>query len=308
MNAAAPCLAEATIAGFIAGALSHEEVARVEMHLDACRSCLRVLAEVARTTMGSGKGHPPGATAYIADDVPQVPSGPETMLRFVTGSRPDDVWMVGDAGWVLRWDGAALHRVDAGTSANLRGVAALAPDDAWVGGADGTLTHWDGRAWTPAAISARAPVNALWADRTSHDVWAVGEKGLMLRLRDGRWEELPSGTRQELMSVWGTGANDVWAGGAAGLMLRWDGQRWNRVSTDTGLDVVAISGSGPSDVWAAAFTRGYAASALVHWNGTFWTAVAHTPLSMVRGVAAVDANDVWAVGANDSILHYQPPR
>ena len=63
------------------------------------------------------------------------------------GAASDDVWVVGAAGEIVRYDGSTWTRVPSGTPEHLEGVWGAAPDDVWAVGRSGTIRHWDGRSW-----------------------------------------------------------------------------------------------------------------------------------------------------------------
>lgn len=91
------------------------------------------------------------------------------------------------------------------------------------------------------------------------DVWAVGDRGRVLRLRDGRCEEVSLGAAlpEGAPTFWGVLArapNDIWIVGGSprpdgprGLLLRGDGLTWRReplpqVATDENLYKIAADG------------------------------------------------------------------
>lgn len=97
---------------------------------------------------------------------------------------------------------------------------------------------------------------AVWGDPEG-GVWAVGEKGLIARLRDGSWEAMEPLTDADLRGVWGRGADDVWAVGAQGTILHFSKREalpeedpdeilpeWQLVPSPTESDLNAIAGGG----------------------------------------------------------------
>jgi photosystem II stability/assembly factor-like uncharacterized protein len=63
-------------------------------------------------------------------------------LHAISGSAADDVWIVGEGGTTLRYDGNALSAVPSGTGKTLRGVWSVSADDAWVVGLDGVTLRY----------------------------------------------------------------------------------------------------------------------------------------------------------------------
>lgn len=110
------------------------------------------------------------------------------------GAAADDVWIVGgvadgeatgDDDLVLRWDGAALTRVDVpARGAALFKVWGAAADDVWVSGQGGTMLHWDGAAWTDHSDELATAAPALTVHGCGPDeVYAVA--GQTLHAWDG---------------------------------------------------------------------------------------------------------------------------
>jgi hypothetical protein len=166
----------------------------------------------------------------------EVPAG--GMLNWVHGAQ-DDVWMVGELGRALLWRDGALVREDAlGTEDPLWGVWAAAPDDVWAVGGNardpaGTpvLGHYDGEAWElielPELDRPSPALFKVWG--TSGDnVFAVGARGVVLGYDGESWTQLPSGTGEDIVSLWGRGPNDIVAvgGRSNGVLGRYDGTSW----------------------------------------------------------------------------------
>jgi hypothetical protein len=62
-------------------------------------------------------------------------------LRGIWGSGPNDVWVVGDAGAILQWDGNSLAIVPSGITNSLRAIWGSATNDLWAVGDNGTILH-----------------------------------------------------------------------------------------------------------------------------------------------------------------------
>jgi hypothetical protein len=187
--------------------------------------------------------HRAGPTAPFA----RVSFPPVHAWHDVSGTSAHDVWFVGDAGTIVRWDGERTHVVDSGTHADLHGLWFGTASDGWIVGApdetlgdpaaEATALHWDGAAFT------------------SH----------------------PTGTREPLLGVWGSGPNDVWAVGqnfgrnevtARSPVIRWDGFAWGRRSSGAAGWYAGVWGDGSGAVWVVGCCE-----PLLQWHLTEWTAV-----------------------------------
>lgn len=189
-------------------------------------------------TVGGAPDDPNGAVAWHRDASGWAPVdlGVEApLLNWVFGFGSNDVFVVGAAGTVLHWDGAAWARQDTPTDQDLWGVWGASPDDLWaVGGrgraeGDAVILRYDGSAWAEVEAPAleRPRVWAffkVWGSSAS-DVWIVGQRGAVLRWNGSDLSEQPVAVSEDLISVWGTGPDRVAMVGGRnnGVIVTWDG-------------------------------------------------------------------------------------
>jgi hypothetical protein len=199
------------------------------------------------------------------------------LLNWTFGFSDRDVFVVGNRGTILHWDGTRFAVEDSGTHEDLWGVWGSAPDDLWAVGGSGfpgataTLLHRDATGWSPVALPelSRPHVRALfkvWGTGAS-DVWVVGQRGTLLHFDGTRWEERPSGVGDDLIAVWGAAPDRVaFVGGRGnGVLLLWNGVQLRRVDLDfaPGLNGVWM---GTREVVHVAGVRGTLRS--YAWDGT----------------------------------------
>jgi hypothetical protein len=102
-------------------------------------------------------------------------------LYAIWGHSSTDLWVVGDRGWILHWDGSAWTQEGAGlTPNNLRGIWGTG-SDVWAVGMRGTILHRNNGGWSKE--SADPPSNDLFGvgGSSASDVWAVGSGGEILK-------------------------------------------------------------------------------------------------------------------------------
>ncbi len=185
-----------------------------------------------------------------------------------------DVWVVGDAGYVARFDGATWAQVDSGVDAALSAVWGDAGGGPFIVGARGTAL----RAVDGALLASEAPTDrdllAVWGD--GERVWAVGRRGTIIAWDGETWSDVSNPDhRSTLYAVGGAGGN-AWAMGAHELVIGpmlglptdpdpmdggylWDRMSWS-VDEDLSADfsVINIGGAaGPCVVCGAYFTIPY---------------------------------------------------
>ena len=180
-----------------------------------------------------------------------LPTG--EMLVQVWAAAKDDLWVVGDAGGVLRWNGREWSGLQAPMS-TLAAIWGTGPQDVWLGGKEG-LCHWDGQAFTPFPLPSDPGSRAIYAiwGCDPRDVWAVGN---LIWHWDGQtWSpnldlDLRSSSKR---AVWGTACNDVYLGQyrngfpSMDAVYHWAGEGWSLVAPYGGTSLV---GTGPHDIWA----------------------------------------------------------
>jgi hypothetical protein len=125
--------------------------------------------------------------------------------------------------------------------------------DVFAVGAAGTISRYDGASWTQMASGTTATLHGVWGSGASN-VYAVGEGGALLRYDGAQWSALPSGTASTLRGVWGSGPADIFVVGGAesgqtATVLRYSGSWAPAVAglPATSAILFAVRGRGPTD-------------------------------------------------------------
>lgn len=110
-----------------------------------------------------------GATRYRA---------PATLFG-VAAIANDEAWAVGAAGAILHVKGGGVTRYTLPSGEWLRAVVGSGPNDVWIGGDGGTLIHWNGRELQPVdhGLGAHAAFTGLAISRGT--LWAVSPSGIV---------------------------------------------------------------------------------------------------------------------------------
>lgn len=222
------------------------------------------------------------------------PTGNDYDHVFATAS--DNIWLIGQHGTVLQWDGAVWHthlpavlpgELPAQFSMSISGRNG---HDMWL--IYGTaVEHWDGTAWTikdAAPTSGTVTFDNVW-EAPSGDVWVTLSNGTVSHAAPGgEFQRIDTGCNCFLGNIWGLAADDFWLTALPGNVLHSDGKTFTRSFTGT-VPVGGIIGTSASDIWVSG-----AQGALLHWNGTAWSPVAsgHTEGFLDRA-GATGPNDVW---------------
>jgi hypothetical protein len=134
-----------------------------------------------------------------------TPAGSTGAFFKVWGASDDDVWICGQEGKLVHWDGSALTAVDSGLARNvpLFTVAGRAHDDVYVVGGLGNavVLHFDGGSWTRLgdALFDLAPgLTGVSVDSDGSTI-LVGGSGTKLRGKPGAFvDESAFATREDL--------------------------------------------------------------------------------------------------------------
>jgi len=178
-------------------------------------------------------------------------------LYAVWARAADDVWAVGGevgAGVAIHFDGASWtsHPMPG----QMSGVWGTAPDRVWAVGEAGTIMRWDGAAWSPEGDwggDSYAWFEAVWGT-SDGDLWLVGEKdyrGFIAHRTGEEWTAMSSRRRPDwfLFALGGSGPDDVWAAGNFGRVMHWDGMDWTEphdLVIQGALEGIAV---GPGGSW-----------------------------------------------------------
>jgi hypothetical protein len=200
-------------------------------------------------------------------EVAGIPSVP--LLNWVHGFSATDIFVVGNGGTVLHFDGAAWTQQPTPTSEALWGVWGAAPNDVWAVGGRGntssvaTLLHYDGDAWESVTLPAfqRPNVTALF-------------------------------------KIWGTAADNIYAVGRSGVILHYQGESWVEEASGTGDDLIALYGTSASEIVAVG---GRSNGRVAIWNGETWRAESLAPLPGLNGVFMRTPGVVHVVGVEGTI-------
>jgi hypothetical protein len=163
--------------------------------------------------------------------------------------------------------------------------------------------------WTDVSSTTTLALRAVWGTPDGADVFAVGDRGIILHLAGG----LPmaasgfvpetSGTNENLYAVYGTSASDVWAAGADGTLLHRDASGWKTATSPTVARLDGLFALAPDDAWAVGRIDTTTPIAL-HLVGTTWDKVTLPPIDDLRAVWGTGPADVWAVGHHGNVVHW----
>lgn len=260
---------------------------------------------------------------------------PQGLCRDLWGSGPNDVYaldgtMVGADGLLLRWDGAGLSEILvagakpvglAGRSASevflvsqsgaifagsgvswmkvgagpqdFLAVAAGQSDEAWIAAAGGVF-HYQKGVTTQSFGMLGQQLTSIYTDGAQ--VWAVGEKGAVIRRSGGAWSALVANTTEDLTGVDGRSGSDLWLVGHGDTVRHYDGAQWTPHAVGGGdLKDVWVSPTS-SDVWVVG-----PAGATRHYDGQTWWGTQDSLTKERLTTVYSDGKTVWMGGDGGAI-------
>jgi hypothetical protein len=213
----------------------------------------------------------------------------------VYSTAPNDVWLIGQHGVVMQWDGSVWRfhhpQQSSGSGAALAySISGRHGDDMWllIGS---TIQHWDGATWSiwdSLVPNGTVSFDSIW-EAQNGDVWVSMSNGMIDRSVGGRpFEQIDTGCNCFLGSIWGSASNDFWMTALPGNIMHFDGHTFT-TSYRGATPVGSFVGLAKNDVWVSG-----ADGALLHWNGRAWAMVpTGLPTGYLSGATALGKSDVW---------------
>jgi len=177
---------------------------------------------------------------------------------------------------VLHYDGDGFTRIPIDADAHLWWVHMATPDEVFVSGTEGTVLRGNARdGFEPLDTPGTDTVFGMWGQ--ADDLWLVGGEpevtpGFVWRydgttVRDVT-AELPMEV-EPIFKVFGHAADDVWLVGAEGLAIHWDGAAFTIEDPDTERRLFTVHGPAEGEPSLVA-VGGYADGVIVEHDGTAW--------------------------------------
>jgi photosystem II stability/assembly factor-like uncharacterized protein len=214
-------------------------------------------------------------------------------------STATEVWAVGDAGAMLRYDGSPWTPQSSGRNAPLRAVSAADASNVWAAGASGTLLRYsaDTRAWSPVTLPGQPPPTMYGVAAVSaSEAYAVGSGGALFKWNGTSWGALSSGTGSDLYAVCAPAPGRAIVVGSSGLVLRVQGSTVTASSGGTASPLRALWCPSASEQWAAGDS-----GIVVRDTGTGFAPFASQPgtTATIGGIWGTSATSFWLAAGPD---------
>ena len=223
-------------------------------------------------------------------------------VRSAWASKEASIWLVGERGLVLRFNGSDYVPVLAPTDRDLNGVAGEGKTVVVVG-ATGTVLRYDGTAWADLAPPVTVDLYGVGVV-SADDLYVAGAKGTLLHYVSGKWVEEHPGTQYDLLGVHASKVGGISVVGQSGTLFELKGTVWIQSQ-------IAGPASHMRSIWRSPDGKVFAVGsrgAVAVFDGIVWklavTNDTYDPPRDLYGVFGFAGDEVYAVGDKGAILKH----
>lgn len=230
--------------------------------------------------------------------------------RAVFGAGKNDVYVVGDKGYVSHYNGKVWTALPKYSGGNLAGAWADSTGRLVAVGEKGTVARYE-RPWQEQNSGVSMTLRALWGHGPT-DLFAVGDNYLL------RWDGKQWGSTQvtvkgtassaTLTGLWGSSATDLLAVGnftrSEGQIYAYNGATWSEAkggSTSMGMPLYAVWTSGAKDSYAAGSSTISSVAPILYSDGSGWKNHQRSAAVTTRDLFGFAGTKVYAVGSGGTI-------
>lgn len=243
----------------------------------------------------------PVLAAVSVDGWGSLASGTTATLNGVWGTSSSDVYVCGDSGKILQYDGTSWSEMSSGVATALSGIWGSSSNNIFAVGQNGTIVSYNGTAWSTMPSGTSNHLNAVWGS-SADSVFAVGNSGTIVSYNGTAWVTLPpplDPTTNHYQGIWGTSPSDIFVVGERGVLMYYDGMSWELLNQGNPPKFLGVWGTSSDDVFAVG-----SGGAIARYDGSTLTPMTSGISDELKAVWGTSSSDVFAVGTHGSILHY----
>lgn len=150
-------------------------------------------------------------------------------INAISGSATDNVFVVGDGGFVKRFNGTSWEALDIGNTERLETVLVLSPAEVYVGDDSGNIYLFNGTNWTIKGNPTGSAIVSIWglsgdklyiiAGKSSSSI--SGPAHALFTYDGEGFSQLNNLSEQRLNRVWGLSATEAYFVGDGGAILKY---------------------------------------------------------------------------------------
>jgi len=161
-----------------------------------------------------------------------------------------DIWFIdaangyaaGDGGITLHFDGTNWNTIDVGTTEDLLGVFFINENLGWIVGSSGTTIKYDNGSWTEESTSNSNDLYDVYA-LSSDNIWVCGASKTIGHFDGTDWS-FETVSNKDFFSIWFVDANNGWAVGKGGRIVYYNGESWEVETSGVTRDLLSVCVSG----------------------------------------------------------------
>ena len=169
-------------------------------------------------------------------------------LAGIAGSSTSNVFVVGDIGASMRWDGSGWVAAASGTNFDLFAVWASRYRQGVRRRQRWHDHRANGTAWGPQTSAINTDLYTVFGLDASN-VWAAGLNGGIVRYSGSAWGKDTSPLTESPDQPVGTDASNLYAVGGSGAIVHWNGSQWQTQQSGTSNALSAVWGSDATHLW-----------------------------------------------------------
>jgi hypothetical protein len=230
--------------------------------------------------------------------IASTPHGIADTLRAVWAADASHIFVVGDAGRLLMYNGSGTWTAFAKPGGNppFRGVWGTSATNVFAVATNGSIYQYNGTAWTKMTSNTTNELDAIGGTSGSN-IWAVGVNGTTVNYNGTTWSVVGPSISFNLHGVTSSTVSPVWAVGDYGTLLSLSGTT-ESLSSASGMPIFRIWASGPSDVYATTIGM------VLHYNGTSWSPTIIAAGDSLLGLWGLTSTNVHTLGVQADVGIY----
>lgn len=213
----------------------------------------------------------------------------------------NDMWLIGDNGLVLHYEGADWMQVDVGATEALNDIYFVDASTGFIVGDGGTFLMYDGTAWTSISTDVTDNLSGVaFFDATNG--YLVGDDGVILKYTDGTFttevatDESASEITDDLYDIAVLSVDNYWVCGKGKVIVNYNGTEWTGGEVG-GKDHYSIWFNNANDGWV-----GSKDGRIQHFDGSEWTEI-RTDADDLFGIS-FDGATGYAAGKSGEMVIY----
>lgn len=176
----------------------------------------------------------------------------------------NNMWVCGDDGLILHYDGMEWMTSESGITDNLNDIWFVDAANGYAVGDGGLVLHFDGTVWaTLESATTEDLFGVFFIDENMG--YAVGSGGTTIKFDTGTWTLETTSNTEDLFDVFALSDSNIWVCGTSKTIGHFDGSEWS-FETISNKDFYSIWFTDANNGWAVG--KG---GRIVYFDGTEWT-------------------------------------